>query len=421
MTAQGVKREAARGALLLRSGRLFLSRPGFVSRAIAPGFRTMLTRIDAGLGQGSLLAHLPDGSTRMLGGRAPGFAAEIELKDWRGLLRLAGGGVIGFYQAYEAGEWETPDRVALFALFSANARSLGQIARSTGPLRWIGRIAHWLNRNHRQGSARNIAAHYDIGNDFYGAWLDPTMTYSSALGLATGGDEAALKAAQERKLAALADRLGTPESVLEIGCGWGSLARLLARRGATVTAISLSDEQLAFARGQGGEGIDYRRLDYRDIDGTYDAIASVEMVEALGREYWPGFLDCIARSLKPGGRAGLQFISMADDLFETYARTPDFIQACIFPGGMLIKRSEFRRLAEARGLVWRDETRFGCDYAETLKLWHERFDDAVRAGRLPPGFDAPFVRLWTFYLDYCEAGFRAGNIDVRQVTLVRER
>lgn len=408
--------ERVRGGQLLNAGERFAAQPGLLSRLIAPGFRAMLDRVDTGLAVGSLLAHLPDGTTRVLGEHAPGFDAEIALRDWRSLLRLATGGVIGFYQGYEAGEWESPDKATLFALFSANARTLGSTARATGPQRWAGRIAHWFNRNSRKGSVRNISAHYDLGNDFYRAWLDDSMTYSSALEVA----DDRLEAAQQRKLDAIAARLASPGSVLEIGCGWGALARHLAQRGAQVTAISLSDEQLAWARMQGSEGIDYRKCDYRDVSGSYDAIACVEMVEALGREYWPVFLDCVVRNLKPGGRAAIQFISMADDLFETYASHVDFIQAYIFPGGLLIKTSELRALAEARGLSWEDEVRFGADYAATLKAWHAAFDRAVEDGRLPPGFDARFVRLWKFYLDYCEGGFRGGNIDVHQVTLVKD-
>lgn len=405
----------ARGEHLLNSGARFAARPGLFSRLLAPGFGKVIEKIDAGLVSGSLLAHLPDGSTRMLGGRAPGFDAEITLTSWRALLRLASGGIIGFYQAYEAGEWESPDHVALFALFSGNARTLGDAARSTGAARLVAKAAHWLNRNSRAGSARNISAHYDLGNDFYRAWLDPSMTYSSALGVAEDG----LESAQQRKLARIGARLDGAETVLEIGCGWGALAEYLSGEGARVTAISLSRQQLDWARTHTSPEIDYRLQDYRDTNGQFDGIASVEMVEALGREYWPTFMDTIARCLKPGGRAAIQYISMADDLFETYAASVDFIQAYIFPGGLLIRTSEFKQLAQERGLEWRDRQDFGIDYAETLRIWHENFDRAVEEGRLPPGFDARFVRLWKFYLDYCEGGFRAGNIDVHQVTLVK--
>jgi len=411
----GMTVEGIRGERLLSSGERFSAKPGFFARLFAPGFRKIIDRVDEGLETGSLLAHLPDGSTRMLGGRAPGFDVEVELKDWRALLRLATGGAIGWFQGYEAGEWEANDHAILFALFGANARTLGDTARSSGPFKWASQIGHWLNRNNRSGSARNISAHYDLGNDFYAAWLDDSMTYSSALDLA-GGD---LAAAQQRKLQGIAQRLGDPGTVLEIGCGWGALAEHLSGKGAKVTAISLSDEQLAWARTHTSPTIEYRHQDYRDVTGTFDAIASVEMVEALGREYWGTFMDCISRSLKPGGRAAIQYISIADDLFDTYAGTVDFIQAYVFPGGLLIKTSEFRKLAQDRGLAWQNQRDFGHDYAETLKLWHKAFVRAVDEGRLPDGFDERFIRLWRFYLSYCEGGFRAGNIDVHQVTLVK--
>jgi len=423
MTVQGV-----RGEQLLSGGERFAPEPGLFAKLIAPGFAKIVDRVDAGLERGTMIAHLPDGTTRMLGGRAPGFECEVRLHDWRPLLRLATNGTIGWYQAYEAGEWESADMVSMFAVMSDNVRTLGKTARSSGPFKWIASLAHWLNRNSVKGSARNISAHYDLGNDFYQSWLDPSMTYSS--GLAVGDD--GLEAAQQRKNSAIIDRLGlAPDaaSVLEIGCGWGTLSYEIYARSedASIWAISLSDEQLQYARSKRiqEQDIFFRNDDYReyindDEHAGFDAIASVEMVEALGRENWPTFMDCIASNLRPGGRAGLQYISMADDLFEAYAGTAEFIQAYIFPGGLLIKSSEFRELAEARGLEWRDEVRFGADYALTLKEWRERFDAAVDEGRLPTGFDARFVRLWRYYLSYCEAGFRAGNIDVHQVTLVKQ-
>jgi cyclopropane-fatty-acyl-phospholipid synthase len=277
-------------------------------------------------------------------------------------------------------------------------------------------VLHWLNRNTRIGSRRNIQAHYDLGNDFYAQWLDPTMSYSSAR-FDDGVTD--LEAAQHRKIASVADRVAGAETVLEVGCGWGSLAAELARRGAQVTAISLSDEQLAWARAHVPPGPEFRHADYRDTTGQFDGIVSVEMVEAVGREYWPAFFDCLARCLKSGGRAALQYITIRDELFDGYARSADFIQTCVFPGGMLIREREFRRLAAERGLSWEDPASFGLDYAETLRLWRERFDRAVTEGRLPPGFDQRFVGLWRFYLMYCEGGFRGRGIDVAQVTLVK--
>ena len=408
---------SVRGAELIGSGRSIGIGPQWLARIWSGGIHRILDRIDVGLALGSIEATLPDGSTRLLGGRAPGFQASVALRSWRALLRLATGGSVGWYQAWEAGEWDSPDPVALFALFTHNAATLGNAARAHGPWRLAARLLHRLHRNTRAGSLRNIHAHYDLGNDFYAAWLDPTMSYSSARFEGEAGD---LEAGQQRKIASIAARLEGAATLLEIGCGWGALARHFAGRGVAVTAISLSDEQLEWARDHSaGTGIEFRKQDYRDAAGQYDAIASVEMVEAVGREYWADFFDAIARNLRPGGRAAIQYIAMREDIFDGYARSADFIQTYVFPGGMLIRESEFQRLAAERGLAWRDRTGFALDYAETLRLWRANFERAVDEGRLPAGFDDRFVRLWRFYLMYCEGGFRGGAIDVAQVTLVK--
>ena len=404
-----------RGRELVAGGNRFARKPGLIARMIAPGFGKILDKIDDALISGTIHGRLPDGTLRTLGGRAPGFECVVELRSWNALVRLASNGSVGWYQAWASGEWWSPDPVPLFALFMQHAERLGDTARAKGPFRHALKLAHLVNRNTHAGAKKNIAAHYDLGNDFYEAWLDPTMTYSSAM----FGDATDLEAAQKAKWASLAARLGDPASVLEIGCGWGGLSGFLLERGAQVTGISLSDEQLAWARAH-HSGVDFRHQDYRAVDGSFDAIASVEMVEALGREYWPTFMDCIARNLNPGGRAAIQYISMRDELFDDYAASADFIQAYIFPGGLLIRTSEFRRLAEERELAWHGQQDFGIDYAETLRLWRERFDLAVAQGRLPDGFDAPFIDLWRYYLMYCEGGFRGGGIDVHQVTLVKE-
>ena len=375
--------------------------------------RRVAERLDSGLAAGTLRATFPDGSRRTLGGRAPGVTAEATLHSWRGLVRVATGGSIGLYQAWDKGEWSSEDPVELFRLFVSNAAALGNTVRARGPWRWMARAAHWLHRNTRAGARRNIHAHYDLGNEFYRAWLDPAMVYSSARFDAGAKD---LAAAQQDKLASIAARIEGAKSVLEIGCGWGALAARLGATGAEVTALSLSDEQLAYARAN-HPGIDFRKQDYRDCSGQYDAIASVEMVEAVGREYWGDFFDCIARNLVPGGRAALQYIAIRDDLFPAYAASADFIQAYIFSGGMLVSEREFRRLAAARRLEWTDQTDFALDYAETLRIWRENFDAAIAEGRLPAQFDARFQRLWRFYLMYCEGGFRGGGITVAQVTL----
>lgn len=403
-----------RGRALIASGKRFARGTGLVARLIAPGFEKVLARIDRALTSGTIHATLPNGSRATLGGLAPGFECEVRLRSWNALLRLATNGSIGWYQAWAAGEWESPDPVPLFALFMQHAERLGDTARAKGPFRHALRLAHVFNRNTPAGARKNIAAHYDLGNDFYAAWLDPTMSYSSALEVGTDG----LEAAQRRKIAGMAARIGCARTVLDIGCGWGGLAAFLAERGSQVDAISLSGAQLAWAR-EHHPTPRFLEQDYRKTSGQYDAIVSVEMVEALGRENWPVFMDCVARNLKPGGCAALQFISMRDDLFEAYAASADFIQAYIFPGGLLIRTSEFRHLAEARGLSWEDQHDFGLDYAETLKDWRQTFDRAVAEGRLPAGFDQDFIALWRYYLMYCEGGFRGGGIDVHQVTLVK--
>ncbi|RYD20062.1 MAG: class I SAM-dependent methyltransferase, partial [Lysobacteraceae bacterium] len=256
-------------------------------------------------------------------------------------------------------------------------------------------------------------------------WLDPSMMYSAAL-----FDEAALltedlTAAQVRKNAAILDRLELVpgQTVLEIGCGWGGFAEAAARRGLRVDAITLSSEQERAVNDRiadaGLSGVTVARTDYRDVTGQYDGIASIEMVEAVGQDYWGTYLAAVAHALKPGGRAAIQYITIDDAIFEAYAANVDFIQRFVFPGGMLLSESRFRALAAANGLEWRDNHSFGLHYAETLRRWRVAFDAAVSAGRLPTKFDRKFIDLWRYYLMYCEGGFRGQGIDVAQVTLVK--
>jgi len=392
------------------------------ARIVAPVFHRLLDRIDRGLEAGGIEADLPDGTHRRLGLRADGPVAIVRLHRWRALVRLATGGSIGWYEAWVAGDWSSPDPVPLFDLFMRNRRSLGETARASGPARLAARLLHWRRRNDPRGARRNIAEHYDLGNDFYGEWLDPSLTYSSAL---FERDDEPLEAGQRRKLGAILDRTAAKpgDRILEIGCGWGSLALLAAERGLHVDGLTLSTEQKAVverrAREAQAPGIRVLLQDYREVTGSYDAVASIEMVEAVGQEFWPAYLDTVARVLAPGGRAAIQFISIADDVFESYARNVDFIQRYVFPGGMLISQSRFRALAEERGLAWTEQRDFGGCYARTLKDWRIRFDAAVAERQLPPRFDAAFVDLWRYYLMYCEGGFRGGGIDVSQVTLVK--
>jgi cyclopropane-fatty-acyl-phospholipid synthase len=398
-------------------GRNLARRAGFIDRAMASLFGMMLDRIDAGLEYGLLEAGLPGGVTRIFGGRRPGPDARVTVHRWRALVRLARSGSVGWYEAWAAGDWSSPDPVPLFDLFMRNRTSLGRSARAGGLSRIVKRIRHALRQNNRSGARRNIMAHYDLGNDFYASWLDPTMTYSSAIFDGAVGE--ALAKAQHRKMAAVLDRLALVpgQAMLEIGCGWGGLLRAAGERGVVATGLTLSPSQKRFAEQDLPGAANIELTDYRDVTGTYDGVASVEMVEAVGQKYWPDFLDTVERCLKPGGRAAIQFISIADDIFESYAASADFIQTYVFPGGMLISESRFRALAEARGLSWTDQHDFGRDYAQTLSRWLVSFDAAVENGELPAGFDAKFVALWRYYLMYCEGGFRSGGIQVSQVTL----
>ncbi len=388
----------------------------------APAFRHVLDKVDAGLIEGGIDAALPDGSRRQLGFRSDGPVAVVRINSWKAMLRLATSGSVGWYKAWEKGEWDSPDPVPLFDLFMRNGRALGQVGRAKGLWRWINRAAHAVRANTPIGAKQNIQAHYDLGNDFYRAWLDPSMTYSSAV-FAKGDD---LEAAQRRKVRLLLDRLKLKrgQRLLEIGCGWGSLAEIAAREyGVSVVGVTLSTEQKALAdkriqKAGLADKVEIRLQDYRDVDEPFDAVASVEMVEAVGQEYWDDYLAAISRVLSPGGRAALQLISIDPALFDGYAGNPDFIQTYIFPGGMLIHEPRFAAIAGAHNLSWDDRIGYGQHYAETLRQWRERYEAAVKRGRLK-GFGEEFHRLWRYYFMYCEGGFRGGGIDVAQVTMVK--
>ncbi len=395
------------------------SRGGLLALAMRP----LVARIDRGLIAGAITASLPEGGAPIrLGGRSPGPEAVIILKSWRALWRLTIDGSVGWYEGWAAGEWESPDPVALIEVFSRNRHSLASKGRAHGISRLLRRIWHRAHRNDRAGARRNIHEHYDLGNEFYQLWLDPSMTYSSAIFAAPGEP---LEDAQRRKLQAILDRTATRpgDRILEIGCGWGPFAETAAKAGIGVHGITLSTEQKAYAEqrmARGGlSGVEIELIDYRDVTGSYDGVASIEMVEAVGEEFWPDYLGAIARALKPGGRAAIQYIAIDDAMYEGYARNVDFIQRYVFPGGMLLSETRFRAIAEKAGLRWIDRHAFGLDYAETLKRWRATFDEVVAAGLLPIRFDKHFIDLWRFYLMYCEGGFRGGGIDVAQVTLVK--
>ena len=413
---------STRGEHLVRADRRFATGGGTLARLTAPAFAKVLDEIDRKLPLGGIEATLPDGAKRRLGFKAAGPNAVVRLNSWLALVRLATSGSVGWYKAWTLGEWSSPDPVTIFELFSANAVALGDVGRAKGPFRWINAVAHRLRDNAPGTARKNIAAHYDLGNDFYSEWLDPTMTYSSAR---FASSDESLEAAQLRKIHALLDRLDLKpgQRLLEIGCGWGSLAIEAAKRGASVVGLTLSTEQKSWAEQKIADAsltdrVEVRLQDYRDTSEPFDAVASVEMVEAVGQRWWGSYLDAIARNLKNGGRAALQFIAMDHRLFDRYARNPDFIQTYVFPGGMLLDEPRFEALAAERGLSWQDREGFRFDYAETLKRWRERYNEAVGRGALE-GFGEPFHQLWRYYLMYCEGGFRGGAIDVAQVTLVK--
>ena len=388
------------------------------------GFTLLLRLLANNWTFGRLTVLLPNGETHQLDGPQPGPAAVFDIKDYRFARRVLASGDIGFAEAYMAGEWESPQLAALLESFAHNYEHIRRLVDGHALMRAIHWVSHRMNRNSRSGSRKNIHAHYDLGNAFYAAWLDPTMTYSSARFTRRGQ---ALAAAQREKYASLARlmALGQGQSVLEIGCGWGGFAEFAAKEvGARVTGITISQEQYDFARQRifnAGltEQVDIQLIDYRDVEGRFDRVASIEMFEAVGMEYWPAYFGKIHDVLEPGGRAGLQIITIENALFGGYNKRTDFIQKYIFPGGMLPSEESLKPVIAGAGLDWRDVERFGQDYAETLKLWDERFQGAWGDIRRMGGFDERFRRLWRFYLAYCEAGFRSARTDVIQLALTR--
>jgi len=376
------------------------------------------------LQHGTLSVHLPDGTDRRFGNQQAPFAS-IQIHDWAMCTETLKSGDIGFAEAYMRGDWTSPSLTDLLRVMIRNRRVMDDVIFG----HWLGRlyyrIKHLLNRNHRSNSRKNIHAHYDLGNAFYELWLDGTMNYSSAW--FEGDHSRPLQEAQMAKVrrALRMTDVKPGDRVLEIGCGWGALAEAATTEfAAHITGVTLSTEQLDFAQRrmahlQRSAQADLRLQDYRDInDGPYDAVCSIEMIEAVGREYWPTYFQSIARLLKPGGRACIQSIVIDDSLFERYVNSTDFIQQYIFPGGCLPCPSEFRKQAQLAGLTVVDELPFGADYAETLCRWRQSFM-AQLATVEQLGFDATFVRLWEFYLAYCEAAFDENNIDVVQYTLVK--
>ncbi len=387
--------------------------PSKIDQIWIRGLIEMLQHIEVG----QLSIVLPDGSHQAITGQTNhDLKATLEINNPAVARKFILGGTIGFAESYMAGDWDSPDLTSLLEIGARSNNDLSPRIQGNALFRLFKFVQHNFRANTKRGSRKNISYHYDLGNDFYAAWLDPSMTYSSAL---FTNPEQSLTDAQMVKFRQLANMLDLkPEHhVLEIGCGWGSFATFVAREyGCRVTGLTLSKEQLAYARNNARQTglenlLEFRLQDYRDLQGTFDRIASIEMFEAVGKENWPVYFDVIKSHLKPNGRMALQTIVINDQHFQEYCQKADFIQSYIFPGGMLPSPSSFNLEVEKAGLQQCDSVMFGESYAKTLSIWQEKFQSAwPKLKRL--GFDQRFKRMWEFYLAYCEAGFRAGTIDV---------
>ena len=391
-----------------------------------PRAMKLLLRVLENLQRGSLVVMLPDRSVRKYSGREPGTGAALNIHDYRCAAAIIRGAEIGLAEAYRDGWCSTPDLTQLLAFAIENEAALNKIFYANPLANFAHRLVHWLRANSRRGSRKNISAHYDLSNDFYGLWLDPTMTYSAAL--FDGNRPLDLKAAQEAKYQRVIDRLNIDAGhhILEIGCGWGGFAEYAARHvGAKITGITLSQAQLDFGRRRierAGltDRVELKFCDYRDVAGSFDRIVSIEMFEAVGERYWPDYFAVVASRLNATGRALVQTITIADQLFAQYRVRVDFIQRYIFPGGMLPSPTIFVAEAKRAGLALMSQHFFGSDYAETLRRWQHRF--AQKKAELEAlGFDRAFQRLWQFYFCYCEAGFDSLRTDVMQIELAPAR
>lgn len=366
---------------------------------------------------------MPDGRRFRAEGAKAGPVCEMHVHNGDTFARLMREGELGFCEAYLDGWWSTPDLQAFCDFLRADNDDVYDGFPGMAFVRLYERMRHWMNRNSRTQAKKNISYHYDLGNEFYGLWLDETMTYSSAI-FETGQES--MEAAQTAKYASMVDQMGVVpgDHVLEIGCGWGGFAEYAAKeRGLRVTGLTISEEQLKFAQERIekaglSDKVDFKLQDYRDETATYDGIASIEMFEAVGEKYWPTYFDTVRNRLKPGKNATLQIITIANKRFENYRKEVDFIQKYIFPGGMLPSPEALHREVERAGMVVAGSIEFGESYSQTLRRWFETFNakwDQIQ----PLGFDTRFQRMWNFYLTSCAAAFHSGSCDVTQITITR--
>lgn len=382
------------------------ARESLIGQVIAAAGRRLLPRDVTG----GLTLTLPSGRQHRIGFQKPGIHCDLTLRNYRPVFAAMRRGAVGFSESVMLGDVDSTDMTAVLRFYLKNRDALNRAGKSVFFKSLGDRLFHLLRQNTRAGARRNISAHYDLGNDFYKLWLDPTMSYSSGY---FGNGAETLEASQVAKYDLVIDALGLAGSsrILEVGCGWGGFAEIAANRGHHVTGLTISREQLEFARTRLGDRAEIRFQDYRDTTEQFDAIASIEMIEAVGEANWPTYFKVLHDRLKPGGAAAVQAITIDESLYDGYRRKADFIQRYIFPGGMLPTKTILARQAERAGLKFAPVALFGQDYARTLALWRERFEAAWPSiARL--GFDERFRRRWCYYLSYCEAGFSEGSIDV---------
>ncbi|WP_374352485.1 class I SAM-dependent methyltransferase [Chitinimonas sp.] len=397
----------------------------YASRPALPAIANIFLKVLGNIRSGHLTLITPQGESLLFGDAHHGPTATLQIHDWQACRRILLAGDIGFAESLSRGWLDSPDLTALLTLALRNESAMPQTVTGSWLARLWYALQHRLRRNSRAGSRRNIPAHYDLGNDFYRLWLDPSWTYSSAV--FAGNHQQSLEQAQQAKYQRIIDQLGLRAGmrVLEVGCGWGGFAEYAGRLGIAVEGITLSPAQLQFAQARIEQAgltalVQLRLQDYRDVAGEFDAIVSIEMFEAVGEQYWPGYFKMLQQRLTPGGKALVQSITIDEQRFAAYRASSDFIREYIFPGGMLPSKERFVAGAQARDLHTLDQYAFGRDYAETLRRWRADFElqlDSVRQ----QGFDEAFIRTWRLYYAYCEAGFDEGRTDVVQFTLQRAR